>query len=755
MNRPFPTSPAPAPWRALALTVCAAAALGAAAGRLPLLEVPGYELSELSALLAALFLAPILGLGAARRARARPAPSVLSAWGSASVRCAAVLAALLAGSALRAAAGPCHALRDAAFFPLLALPSALLGCALAVALGFATGGRRALAGLLYAAAALALLSLRLLQAYRGPAAFLLDPLLGYFPGPLYDETVPLDARLLLSRGEAVGWALLAAGLAAAFSRLRRGAGAGDGGRAATATAALGACLLAATWLPRLALQGGPDLREGLIRALGARREGPRCTVFLPAEEPRAVADELLAECEFHVADVAARLGVQRPPRVTVFVHRSPAEKRRWVGAAQTDFTKPWLAEVHVDDQPLPHPVLRHEIVHAVASALAPGPLHVPARAWVVPSLTLIEGLAVALETPRSGYTVHQWSRAARDLGLLPDLSRLLGPAGFWGEAPARAYVAAGSFLAHLLDRYGPGPVAAAYRTGDLAGAFGRPLPTLVEEWQRSLDAVAPSEELARAASRWLGRGSLFERRCAREAAELEQEAAAAAARGRTAEACGLWAQEAEVGEPAPALLRRGEALAASGDLPAAAEAYRAAAERLGPGEQGLAGRLHAAEGDLRWRRGDVAGAAAEWAEASRATDDRGQARLLAAKQLAAPDPELGPAARAYLLDPGDPLALVKVARSRAPLAAYLVGRALLGRGARAQAAPELARAAAADLPAPLSLEARLLLAEARCDPADAGLLAPLERAGDADRARLEEARRRCAFEAGAGRAAAR
>jgi len=750
VNRIFPTSPAPAPWRALALAACAAAAAGAAAGGLPLLEVPGYELAELSALLAALLLAPAMGLCAARRELARPAPSLLSAWASASARSALVLAALFAGSSLRAAAGPCHALRDAAFFPLLALPSALLGAALAVALGFATGGRRAFSWSLYALAVLALLSLRLLQAYRGPAASLLDPLLGYFPGPLYDEAVALDARLLLARGEAVGWALLAAGLGAALRRLGRS----EGGRAPAATAALGACLLAATWLPRMALQGGTDLRAGLIHALGGRRDGPRCTVFLPAEETRAAADELLAECEFHVADVAARLGVARPPQVTVFVHRSPAEKRRWVGAAQTDFTKPWLAEVHIDDQALPHPVLRHEIVHAVASVLAPGPLHVPARAGVVPSLALIEGLAVALETPRSGYTIHQWSRAARDLGLLPDLSHLMGPAGFWGEAPARAYVAAGSFLAYLLDRYGPEAVGAAYRSGDLAAALGKPLPTLVDEWQRSLDAVAPSEELARAAVRWLGRASLFERRCAREAAELEQDAAAAAARGSTAEACALWAKEAQVGEPASALLRQGEALAAAGDLPGAAQAYRAAAERLGQGDLAIAGRLRAAQGDLLWRQGDVAGAAAEWAEAARSAD-RGQERLLAAKGLAASDPELGPAARAYLLDPGDPLALVRVARSRAPLAAYLVGRALLGRGERGEAGPELARAAAADLPPPLALEARLLLAESRCDPADAGLLAPLERAGAADRARWEEARRRCAFAAGEGRAAGR
>ena len=102
-------------------------------------------------------------------------------------------------------------------------------------------------------------------------------------------------------------------------------------------------------------------------------------------------------------------------------------------------------------------MLRHEIVHAVASVLAPGPLRLPARAAPRPDLALVEGLAVALESPRSGFTVHQWSRAARDLGFLPDLGRILGPAGLLVQAPARAYTAAGSFLAYLLQRYGPRP----------------------------------------------------------------------------------------------------------------------------------------------------------------------------------------------------------------------------------------------------------------------------------------------------------
>src|SRR4030042_706239 len=54
--------------------------LGIAAGALPLVEAPGYELGQLGALLAVL-LAPFVGLAAARLERAPGAPSPLAAGG--------------------------------------------------------------------------------------------------------------------------------------------------------------------------------------------------------------------------------------------------------------------------------------------------------------------------------------------------------------------------------------------------------------------------------------------------------------------------------------------------------------------------------------------------------------------------------------------------------------------------------------------------------------------------------------------------
>ena len=280
--------------------------------------------------------------------------------------------------------------------------------------------------------------------------------------------------------------------------------------------------------------------------------------------------------------------------------------------------------------------------------------------------------------------------------------------------------------------------------------MGVPLPELAEAWKRSLDAIEPAPGLLAHARARLARGSLFARRCAREVAGLEVRAAWAAAAGRTAEACALLETAAARSGDPRTLAAEGDVRARAGDLDGAARAYREAAVRVGDSDGALWATIVAARGDLAWRRDELGEAVSAWSAALATHPERGDARLLEAKIAAVSDPDLGPAARAYLLGEGDPaVALARVARERHPLAAYLVGRAVAIRGEAAAAIPDLERAERGRLPPELAREARLLLGEARCAAGEAEAGAETLRAsaedsaGAADRARAAEALRRC------------
>ena len=725
-------------------------AAGIAAGSLPLLDAPGYELGELGALLAAA-LAPPLALAAVRIERRRPDPSPAAAFGAAALVLSALLALLFAGGVVRAAVGPCSALTPAAaFFPLLAFPTALLATAVATIAALAARGRTLGTALIYGAVLAGSLAWTLAAAYQGPAAFLFDPLLGAWPGPLYDEAIPVDARLLLFRGEAAAWGAALVALAEAGARARRAGLQSAAAPLVALAVAGGAGIAGRATRDALALSGE---REGIARALGGRREGPRCTLLVPAEKPAAATDALLAECEFHADDLARALGLDAPPHVTVTVHRSAAEKRRLVGAAATDFAKPWLGEVHVVDAPSPHPLLRHELVHAVAGAIAGGPLARPgargrppvgrpdrgARRRARPPARRLDPPRVVTRRPGSGPPPRRRrdrrAGGVLDAGASPrlhrggELPRIPDRAPRRGEGgprlPRRRRLGGGRGPARRARRR----VAGVPRRGDRsAGARGR------------RPRAARSEEPVRAALRARGGGARQQRD---------------GRRWRRAQRGGV-RPVAPLGHVRRGRGRReggGDALARGGDLDGAAAAYADARARAAPEDEALRAALAAAEGDLAWRRGDRAAAERGWAEALAAHPDRPEARLLEAKRAAAADAALDVAARGYLLGEGDPiLALARVARVERPLAAYLVGRALLARGEARAALPDLARADAGPLPPVLAAEARVLRAEARClageEDAGAADLAALAAGarGDAERARAEAGLRRCRFE---------
>jgi hypothetical protein len=366
----------------------------------------------------------------------------------------------------------------------------------------------------------------------------------------------------------------------------------------------------------------------------------------------------------------------------------------------------------------------------------------------------VEGLAVALESPRGTWTVHEWSAALRDLGLAPDLAGQLGPAGFWSAAPARAYTAAGSLLAFLLERHGSPAVARLYRTADFEAAFGRPLGGLIADWHAFLDGLPRPPGLAAAARARFARPALIAVPCAREVASLEAAAWADAGHGQVAEACARLRRVSALTGRAWPLKSAGDLLARSGALDEAEAAYLEATRAAGDGDPALLAALVAARADLAWRRDEPAAAVAGWLAASASGGERQERRLLEAKLAAIADPDLSGALRPWLLGTADPAAgLAALERLDRPLPAYLAARAHLSRGERAVALPMLLRAGSGPLPGLIALETRFLQAEALCltgeTAAGAAGLAELHRdaVGGADRDRAGLGLRRCAFEA--------
>jgi len=502
---------------------------------LPLVETLGYEFALAVSLVASAGAGHLAACYPAR-VRAQLAPFPGARWPMALLYARAALHGLtllvlpLVLSLLNGLRVPqCNVTEGFVFYAVLPVPAVLLAGAVGLVAGLATPGVKS-ATVLWFVAFGAVLGFALYEVYATPAVYSFGPFHGYFPGVLYDERIAVDARVYSYRVATALQllALLALGAwllepATVRLSLRRGSSRPRG-------LVLAAVLLIAALAMHLA---GPRLghatgREDLERSLPRRVSTPGLELYFPTEvDPRTV-DELVEDAAFSLHRVERFLDAPAGPPIAVFFFASYEQKRRAMGASHTNVAKPWHREVYVTVEQAPHPVLRHELAHAVAARFARGPFAVAGRLggwWPDPGL--IEGLAAAAQGPRGDLTIHQWAAAMKGEDLLPPLARIFGP-GFLDEAQSTAYTAAGSFCLFVREEHGAEALRAAYGGESWQQATGRTAGELEQAWHARLDGVR-LEEADRAAARYrFDRPSVIRSTCVHEVARLREEAGRAA-----------------------------------------------------------------------------------------------------------------------------------------------------------------------------------------------------------------------------------
>lgn len=692
-----------------ALATCGA---GLLSPLLPLANVPGYESAAIATLLA-LVMGAVGGIAAARMEReGGPAEDashgalatvVRGSFAAFSVACLPVIATLT-GSMVAGALGPaCSVTAGLGWYPVLPLPSAFLASALGWFCGALTN-RRWLPGLIFSSLVLASFVHTAWPVLTGPQVFLYDHLLGYLPGPLYDEVVEIRGPLLAFRLLTLSFGAGVLGLAALFWN-GGSLGIRPSPRVAAAlllVAGLGTAIGGHLEGPRL---GFRQSTETVATVLGGRTEGASCVVLHPREMKRERVSRFVDECDHRMAELQAFFGVEgRKP--TVFLYRNRDEKGRLVGASGTQFAKPWLQQLHVDDRGWPHPILKHELAHLVAAPMGRTPFGVTSVVFgLLPIQGLVEGAAVAADWPPGELTVHEQAQAMRRLGLAPSLPKILSALGFYGQPASRAYTYAGSFVRWLVETRGPESFALLYRDGDFLSAYGTPMEPLVAEWERWLDGLGLPDRAMAVAERRFKRPAIFRRPCARQVADLSDEARAAFASGDLDKAARLYGTCATLDEGDPGhLLSRIHALAAAGrsdEVRTVGETLKAHKANHTLLEAGALISL----GDSLAKEGKREEAAAAFAEAMDFQLNRAMERNLQVKAEAAADGEIADVVFPYLVEGTDSrLLAIRDLLERRPgygTGWYLIGRRLQQRDDPAGAVAHLDKALAAGLPSPL------------------------------------------------------
>lgn len=373
-----------------------------------------------------------------------------------------------------------------------------------------------------------------------PRLFFFHPVIGYWPGALYDEVPVFPDALPWHRAMTLAWAAVVwsvGDLVYALSQTRSNhqtqnpstrsgfefQSSGESIPAKNPSTRSGLVwsisvmvaalfFLAATYLnsAELNIHAG---RHHLQQRLGGVYQAGPVTLYysqdhFSADEIRHIAALHL----FHLEEIADTLQVDLAQMNTIesYLYGNEWQMQTLTGAKNVSYVPVWQAtpQLHMRRQAI-DATLRHELVHVVAREFGNRVLR---ASW---SIGLVEGLAVALAPAHAGLTVDQQVKANEAFYSAEELRRLFSLTGFYRVSARVAYPVSGSFVAVLLQEYPVSLFREAYRTSSLQGAYGNKLPEAVRLWHDKVEqtpVTEPQRQVARAAFATPG---LFDKPCPR------------------------------------------------------------------------------------------------------------------------------------------------------------------------------------------------------------------------------------------------
>ncbi len=392
--------------------------------------------------------------------------------------------------------------------------------------------------------------------YVTPAVFAYNVFFGYFPGLTYDEALSISTTLVFFR-------ILTIGLAALFiwmgMILLQHTDPGD--RVWTK----GNTLVRQLWetdrrgitvgisvvlvlVVVYRCELGFETSHRYIRAqLGSRYETAHFAIYYAGNSYSD--DEIRwigAEHEFRLRQVLDAFSLSYDGRLESYIYPSTAEKRRLMGAGNTNIAKPWSNEIHITARSL-ESTLKHEMVHVVAA-----PFGIPIINTSL-STGLVEGLAMAIDGDWGDRTLHQYAAAMEKFGVAPDIGSLMGFTGFAAHTSSVSYVLAGSFCRFLIDEYGIRRLTLLYGDRGYDEVYGRSRDELIGRWRAFLRTIPVAEQERDVVDVLFRRPTIFRKVCARVVAERNRKARELFDRSEYTAASGLFAESYHEGEGFEAL----------------------------------------------------------------------------------------------------------------------------------------------------------------------------------------------------------
>ena len=382
------------------------------------------------------------------------------------------------------------------FYLLIVSVSIVFGAALAFFINIVTDRFNKL---LFLVVIILITLIPVLEIYFNPQVYFYSPLIGFFPGNIYDEGLSADWKLFFHQLLIVTFSFLIIYLIQKQKTLVLKS------KLLFVVAILIVASLFQFISPYL---GFTTTFTKLDLVLSKQIESE--SLILHYDNIDSTEAKLIALTqEFYYSELQNQLNSKPSKKINVYLFNNREQKKLLFGAGNADVAKPWQYSIYISADSW-QSTLKHELAHVFTAEFATGLFKLSAGF----NAALIEGMAESLDGISYDIAIKDLTSLAYNNGYGVDVKSLFTGLSFFKGNSTLAYTYSGAFIEYLIKNYGIEKVKKFYNTGDFESVFK----TKIEIAQKEFEKIIISPELSNQkpmADYYFGRLSIIHKVCPR------------------------------------------------------------------------------------------------------------------------------------------------------------------------------------------------------------------------------------------------
>lgn len=336
------------------------------------------------------------------------------------------------------------------------------------------------------------------EIYFYPQIYFYNPLLGFFPGTIYDEGLTVDLKLTAYRFFNVFFSIIILYLVTADKMYKR--------KFTNLMLILSLSVIFFFISPHL---GFSTTYSRLNKLLKEKVETSEFTIHFHKSIPESEAKLLAVHAYYYSNLLEESVQVRLSQKMEIFLFNDSEQKKVYFGSGNADVAKPWLYQIYLSQDSWKK-TLKHEIAHIFSAEFGSTIFKLAGNF----NPLLIEGFATSQDPLKEYFSIDYLAALAYRQSDQSILTRILTHTGFFSMNSLKAYVYAGSFSKFLIENYGIDKFRLYYRSNDITNSYNKPLNFFINNFENYLSKTTIEDNI-HAYYYYFGRQSITQKICPR------------------------------------------------------------------------------------------------------------------------------------------------------------------------------------------------------------------------------------------------